>query len=59
MVESVFSWPGLGRELVAAVSASDYPMAQGAFLMIAVVVILMNLIADLLYTFLDPRISHA
>jgi len=59
VVESVFSWPGLGRELVAAVSASDYPMAQGAFLMIAVVVILMNLIADLLYTFLDPRISPA
>ena len=59
VVESVFSWPGLGRELVSAVSASDYPMAQGAFLMIAVVVILMNLIADLLYTFLDPRISHA
>lgn len=59
VVESVFSWPGLGRELVAAVSASDYPLAQGAFLMIAVVVIVMNLVADLLYTFLDPRISHA
>jgi peptide/nickel transport system permease protein len=48
VVETVFSWPGLGRELVNAVSASDYPLAQGAFLMIAVVVILMNLIADLL-----------
>jgi peptide/nickel transport system permease protein len=59
VVESVFSWPGLGRELVSAVSASDYPLAQGAFLMIAVVVIAMNLIADLLYTLLDPRISHA
>lgn len=59
VVESVFSWPGLGRELVVAVSASDYPLAQGAFLMIAVVVILMNLVADLLYAFLDPRISHA
>lgn len=59
VVESVFSWPGLGRELVSAVSASDYPMAQGAFLMIAVVVIVMNLVADLLYTLLDPRISHA
>lgn len=59
VVESVFSWPGLGRELVGAVSASDYPLAQGAFLMIAVVVILMNLIADLLYALLDPRISHA
>ncbi|MEP3279848.1 MAG: ABC transporter permease [Stappiaceae bacterium] len=59
VVETVFSWPGLGRELVTAVAASDYPLAQGAFLMIAVVVILMNLIADLLYTFLDPRVSHA
>ena len=41
------------------VSASDYPLAQGAFLMIAVVVVLMNLLADLLYSLLDPRISHA
>jgi peptide/nickel transport system permease protein len=55
----VFSWPGLGRELVNAVSASDYPLVQGAFLLIAVVVILMNLIADLLYGLLDPRVSHA
>ncbi len=59
VVETVFSWPGLGRELVNAVSASDYPLAQGAFLMIAVVVVLMNLLADLLYGLLDPRISHA
>ncbi|MEL6236103.1 MAG: ABC transporter permease, partial [Pseudomonadota bacterium] len=59
VVESVFSWPGLGRELVNAVSASDYPLAQGAFLMIAVVVVLMNLLADLLYGLLDPRVSHA
>jgi len=59
VVETVFSWPGLGRELVRAVSASDYPLAQGAFLLIAVVVILMNMIADLLYALLDPRIGHA
>ena len=59
VVETVFSWPGLGRELVNAVSASDYPLAQGAFLMIAVVVVLMNLLADLLYGLLDPRISLA
>ncbi|MCP4316267.1 MAG: ABC transporter permease [Hyphomicrobiales bacterium] len=59
VVETVFSWPGLGRELVNAVSASDYPLAQGAFLMIAVVVVLMNLLADLLYNLLDPRVSHA
>ncbi|MEM9221881.1 MAG: ABC transporter permease [Pseudomonadota bacterium] len=59
VVETVFSWPGLGRELVKAVSASDYPLAQGAFLMIALVVVIMNLIADLLYGVLDPRVSHA
>lgn len=59
VVETVFSWPGLGRELVSAVSASDYPLAQGAFLMIAVVVVLMNMVADLLYSLLDPRIGHA
>ena len=59
VVETVFSWPGLGRELVNAVSASDYPLAQGAFLMIALVVVLMNLLADLLYGVLDPRVSHA
>ena len=54
----MFSWPGIGRLLVQAVSASDYPLAQGAFLMIAFVMILMNAVADLLYGFLDPRVSH-
>lgn len=58
VVETVFSWPGLGRELVRAVSTADYPLAQGAFLMIAVVVILMNLVADLLYAALDPRVTR-
>lgn len=58
VVETVFSWPGLGRELVKAVAAADYPLAQGAFLMIAVVVVVMNLIADLLYATLDPRVGH-
>jgi len=59
VVEVVFSWPGLGRLLVQAVSSSDYPLAQGAFLLISVVLITMNLIADLLYTVLDPRVTHA
>ena len=58
IVETVFSWPGLGRELVRAVQTADYPLAQGAFLMIALVVILMNLVADLLYAALDPRVTH-
>jgi len=58
VVETVFSWPGLGRLLVQAVSTSDYSLAQGAFFLIALVVIVMNLVADLLYGFLDPRVSH-
>ncbi len=59
VIETVFSWPGLGRMLVDAVSGGDYPLAQGAFLMVAIVVILMNLIADLLYSVFDPRVAHA
>lgn len=58
VVESVFSWPGLGRVLVTAVAASDYPLAQGAFLLITVVLVLMNFAADALYSVLDPRVSH-
>lgn len=58
VVETVFSWPGLGRRLVQAVSASDYPLAQGAFLMIATAQVAMNCVADLLYAWLDPRVGR-
>jgi peptide/nickel transport system permease protein len=58
VVESVFSWPGLGRRLVEAVSGSDYPLAQGAFLMIAAAQIIMNCVADVLYATLDPRVGR-
>ena len=44
--------------LVQAVSVHDYPLAQGAFLMIAAVLAVMNFVADLLYMTLDPRVSH-
>jgi peptide/nickel transport system permease protein len=57
VVETVFSWPGIGRMLVRAVSSHDYPLAQGAFLLIAVVIVAMNFVADIFYTFLDPRVS--
>lgn len=57
VIETVFSWPGLGRILVKAVSSSDYPLAQGAFILIAVVMVLMNFIADILYSLLDPRVK--
>ncbi len=57
VIESVFSWPGIGRVLVTAVQASDYPVAQGAFIMIATVLVVMNTVADLAYAALDPRVS--
>jgi len=57
VIENVFAWPGLGRTLVRAVSQADYPLAQGAFFLIAVIIVSLNFFADLLYTLLDPRIG--
>ncbi len=56
-VETVFSWPGLGLTIVEAVGRQDYPVLQGAFLLLAVCVIFANLTADLMYIYLDPRIK--
>ncbi len=56
VVEVVFSWPGLGREMIQAVRTSDFPMAQSAFMMMAGLVLVMNTVADLLYGYLDPRV---
>ncbi len=50
--------PEISVEQIRAVAAKDYPVAQAAFFLIAVVMILMNLMADLLYSLLDPRVSH-
>jgi ABC-type dipeptide/oligopeptide/nickel transport system permease component len=58
LMEVVFSWPGIGSALYEAVQQRDYPMLQGGFLLFTVSVVLFNLIADLLYFKLDPRISQ-
>jgi peptide/nickel transport system permease protein len=58
ITETVFTWPGIGRELVLAVSQNDYPLAQASFLLIAFVVLLSNLLTDVLYAYLDPRIRY-
>ncbi len=58
LTETVFSWPGIGRELVFAVSQNDYPLAQASFLLIATVVLVSNLVVDVLYAYLDPRIRY-
>ena len=57
IVEQVFSWPGMGQLMVEAASGQDYPVAQATFLILAAVVIVLNLIADISYSYLDPRIS--
>ncbi len=58
LTEIVFSWPGIGRELIFAVSNNDYPLALASFLFIAIVVLIANLIIDILYAWLDPRIHY-
>jgi peptide/nickel transport system permease protein len=55
-VETVFSWPGIGRLMYEAVQKRDYPVLQGSFLLLAVSVIVANLLAELLYSVLDPRV---
>ena len=57
VVETVFGWPGIGRLLVNAVQGADYPLAEGAFVMIAAALVLMNTLADLAYAALDPRVA--
>ena len=57
LLEKVYSWPGMGRELVAAVSSMDYPVVQAAFLFLGAIVIIGNFLADVLYSLLDPRVK--
>ena len=58
IVETVFGWPGLGRYLVTGISNRDFPVVQGAVLVIAVGFVLANLLTDLVYGFVDPRIRY-
>lgn len=58
IVEQVFAWPGVGRLAVNAISARDYPIIQAVVFLVSVVFVLINLVVDLLYGVLDPRIRH-
>jgi peptide/nickel transport system permease protein len=55
-VETVYSWPGLGKATADAVAGQDFPMLQGLFLLFTAAVIVANLVSDLLYGYLDPRV---
>jgi peptide/nickel transport system permease protein len=58
LTETVFSWPGVGSLIYDSITRRDYPVLQGAFLVIAAVVILSNFVADLCYAYLDPRVRY-
>ena len=58
-VETVFSWPGLGYLTFQALSAPDFPLLQGTFVVFSSIVIIMNFFADIVYRLLDPRLRAA
>jgi len=59
IVESVFSWPGIGRLVFESIEELDFPVLQGVFLLLSAAVIVLNLVADLLYGVIDPRVRVA
>jgi len=59
ITESIFAWPGLGREIVTALQKRDYPMVQGCVLFISFTYVLVNLVTDIMYSVIDPRIRYS
>ena len=59
VTEAVFTYPGLGRLLITAISTRDYPLIQGCILVILIIYVLINVIVDVLYAYIDPRIEYA
>lgn len=59
LIETVFAWPGIGRLLVTAIEQRDFPVIQGTVLFMGTLFLLINLIVDISYVFLDPRISYS
>lgn len=59
LTETVFSWPGIGSYTVQCILKSDFPVVQGVVMLIATIFVLMNLLVDIIYTFLDPRIKYS
>src|SRR5690606_595801 len=56
IVETVFAWPGVGRLLIDSIQNRDYPVVQGATAVLAAVFVILNLLVDVVYTWLDPRV---
>ena len=58
LTESVFSWPGVGREIYLAVTQRDWPVVMGGVIVIVLIVMIVNLLVDISYAVLDPRIRY-
>src|SRR5262247_1209788 len=58
VTETMFSWPGVGRLAVGAIISSDFPTAQGAIMILAISFLVFNLVVDVLYVYLDPRLQR-
>ncbi len=59
LVETVFSWPGLGNQLFRAIASRDLPLVQGGVMLVSAIFVFLNLAIDLLYAFLDPRVRYS
>ncbi|WP_239284635.1 ABC transporter permease [Collinsella sp. An2] len=59
LTETVFAWPGIGSYVIDSIMRSDFPVVQGAVLLIGAIFVVINLIVDIIYAYLDPRISYS
>ena len=58
LTETIFSWPGVGKWLIEGINRRDYPVLQGGTLMIGAIVMMVNLLVDVAYGLINPRIRH-
>jgi len=59
LTETVFAWPGIGKYTVECILKSDFPVVQGVVLLIGVIFVIINLVVDIIYAYLDPRIKYS
>lgn len=58
LTETIFGWPGIGRLVASSINSRDYPVLMGVFIMVAILVVIVNLITDIVYVYIDPRIRY-
>lgn len=58
MIETIFSWPGIGRLIVDAINNNDFEMIQGTVLFMAILYVTVNLVVDIIYLYINPKVSY-